>query len=155
MDQIQISRTLFMTRVGTPFGKSCARLLIESLRSFGGVMQNCPFWIFEANPEKTTCQDMIDLNTRVLPLNAPASIRDFLFGEIDEKRLLILPPDYNYPYNLHQSLPAEHRVKAFNDLVSLVHEDRTINLQEIDDVEIHEPLYSWLLQRVKTLPRID
>lgn len=302
MNQTQTNRTLFITRVGTLVGKSCARLLIESLRSFGGAMQNCPFWIFEAFPEKTACQDLIDLNIKVLPLNAPAPQRDFLFGEkvyacaqaellappdtqslvwidpiclivqppllygltsdydaafrpvhirnvglpanqpldtfwqkisdiagvkdipmavesfvdgqrlhayfnshafavnpqkglmkrwlacfeslindqeflsticqdenhqiflfqaalsvvaagsIDEKRLLILPPVYNYPYNLYQSIPAKHRVKALNDLVSLVYEDRMINPRKIDDVEIRDPLYSWLMQRENILP---
>ncbi len=304
MDNTQTNHTLFITKVGTPLDKSCARLLIESLRSFGWVMQNCPFWIFEINPEKTACQDMVDLNVDVLPLNTPAPLCDFLFGEkvyacaqaellappnthslvwidpiclivqppllyrltayydaafrpvhirnvgspankppdafwqkiydvvgvndmpilvesfvdgqrlrayfnshvfavnpakgwmqrwltcvgtlisdqqfqsaicqneahrvflfqailsaivagsIDDKRLLILPPVYNYPYNLHQSIPAERRVKSLNDLTSLVYENRSLNPREIGDIEIHGPLYKWLIQRENTLPRL-
>jgi len=100
--------------------------------------------------QSTVCEDE---DQRVFLFQAVLSV--IVAGSIDEKRLLFLPPVYNYPYNLHQSIPTEQRIKAFNDLVSLGYEDRTINPQEIDDIEIHDPLSSWLLQRVKSLPRID
>jgi hypothetical protein len=63
---------------------------------------------------------------------------------IDPTRLRILPPTYNYPYNLHERVPIERRVSALNEVVSFTYEDRPIHPDEITGIEIHEPLRSWL-----------
>jgi len=52
------NHTVFLTVVRTQYGKTCARLLIESLRTFGGAMNQYPFWVFEADSEKTPCRDL-------------------------------------------------------------------------------------------------
>jgi len=61
------------------------------------------------------------------------------------ERLRILPPEYNYPYNLHASLLPEQRVRAFNDLVTFTYENRTIDPAGLADIAVDEPLRSWLV----------
>jgi hypothetical protein len=63
---------------------------------------------------------------------------------IDAKRLKILPPEYNYPYNLHPSVPEDRRAPALNDLVCIAYEDRSLDPDLVDDINIREPLRSWL-----------
>ena len=60
-------------------------------------------------------------------------------------RIRMLPPTYNYPYNLHESVPVERRATTLNELVNVVYEDRSLNPNMVDDIHIHEPLKSWLL----------
>ena len=57
----------------------------------------------------------------------------------------ILPPDYNYPYNLQSQIPEKKRARALNDLISVVTEDRLLKPGEEADIDIHEPLNSWLI----------
>jgi hypothetical protein len=69
-----------------------------------------------------------------------------LVTELDPKRLRLLPPDYNYPYHLHQIVPLNRRVPALNDLVCIAYEDRTLDPAIVDDIDIHEPLRTWLAE---------
>ena len=55
---------------------------------------------------------------------------------------------YNYPYNLHQSVPPERRAVALNDLVCLTYEERSLDPKLMTDIEVHEPLRPWLADRV-------
>ena len=64
--------------------------------------------------------------------------------EVDHRRLYILPPQYNYPFNLHDRMPAEHRAGVLNDVVTFAYEDRSLNPAEITDIMVEEPLRSWL-----------
>jgi hypothetical protein len=59
-------------------------------------------------------------------------------------RLRILPPSCNYPYNLHARVPEERRAVALDDLVCFTYEGRSLRPADVDDVEIGEPLRSWL-----------
>ncbi len=68
-----------------------------------------------------------------------------LVAKLDPQRICNLPPDYNYPYNLHQSVPAARRAKTLNDLVCLTYEERSLDPAQVDDIIIHEPLKAWLL----------
>jgi hypothetical protein len=63
---------------------------------------------------------------------------------LEPERLRLLPPDYGYPYNLHSDVIQERKAEALNDLACVIYEDRSINPQVVDDIEIHEPLKSWL-----------
>ena len=76
-----------------------------------------------------------------------AVLSALLATQIDPARLRLLPPTYNYPYNLHASLSPERRAEALNDLVCFTYEGRPINPAQVDDVAIHEPLRSWLANR--------
>lgn len=68
-------------------------------------------------------------------------------SSLDESRTRLLPPEYNYPYHLHSHLTADRRAAVLNDLVSLVREDRSLCPREIADIQIREPLRSWLAAR--------
>ena len=72
--------TLFFTLVQTPYGKSRAHLLIDSLRAFGGEMSKCPFWLFEANPQKTSFKELQGQGVEILPLEIPEEIRRYDLG---------------------------------------------------------------------------
>jgi hypothetical protein len=65
-------------------------------------------------------------------------------SSVEPARLRILPPGYTYPYNLHARVPEGRRAAALDDLVSFAYEGRSLRLVEVGDVEIREPLRSWL-----------
>ena len=71
-----------------------------------------------------------------------------LTAELPRERLRLLPPDYNYPYNLHGRVAPERRAAALNELTSLTYEGRSLAPELVQDVEIREPLRSWLAARV-------
>jgi len=63
-------------------------------------------------------------------------------------RLRILPPEYVYPYNLHQEVPLGRRAPVMNDLVCIYYEGRSADPSLINDIGVHQPLKSWLSERV-------
>jgi hypothetical protein len=69
-----------------------------------------------------------------------------LATSLDPRRIRLLLPDYNYPYNLHKSVPTDRRAKTLNDLVCIAYEDRSLDPSLVDDIDIHEPLRSWLFE---------
>ena len=294
MTTAAIDQTVFLTWVYSIEQKRNARLLIDSIRSFGGTLRRCPIWLFEANPQKAPCSDLADTGVRVLPLTVPDTVRHYLFASkvyacaqaeelagpeirsliwlspdclivkppllfdlgrsfdaavrpvhirnvglspvepldrfwkgiytvagvrdvqvtvesfvdtqrlrayfnsaafsarpstglfrrwfecfealvsdqefqsgscqderhqiflhqaiwstltvtmLDPKRIRTLPPDYGYPYNLHQSVPSDRRAQALDDLVCVIYEDRSTDPDAMDDIDIHEPLRAWL-----------
>jgi hypothetical protein len=289
---------IFMTKVRSPAGKRAACLLIESLRSFGGELSSCPFWVFDLDPQGTSRQNLDSATTRIIPLDVPKNLLSYHFGDkvyacaraeelapanvhsliwidpsclvvnppvlydlagemdaavrpvhirnvglreaepldaywkkiyeavgvrdiqfvvesfvdkqpirayfnthafsvnparrllrawlegfeeligdqefqvsacqddlhqiflhqavlsamlaasLDLDRVRVLSPEYNYPYNLHQSLTPDRRAAVLNDLVSFTYEDRSIVPASVTDIEIREPLRSWLAQHV-------
>ena len=80
MNDIITERMVFLTLVASPGDKTGARLLIDSIRSFGGKMSGCPVWVFEADPRKAPCADLSGPGVEVIPLDTPAPIRQVLFG---------------------------------------------------------------------------
>jgi hypothetical protein len=289
-----VDQTVFLTLVRTTGGRACARMLIDSIRSFGGVLSDCPIWLFEADPQKAPCNSLQSMDVQVLPLSVPDTVRGYYFADkvyacaraeemagpgvqsliwidpacliikppllfdlgqsfdaavrpvhirnvglpptepldgfwnticetvgvhdiqttvetfvggqrirsyfnshafainpsqgllrrwfeyfqalvrdehyqrdtcqderhriflhqavlsallvagLDPKRVRVLPPDYNYPYNLHQSVPPNRRAAALNDLVCITYEDRSLDPDLVDDVDVHDPLRLWL-----------
>jgi hypothetical protein len=63
-----------------------------------------------------------------------------------------LPPEYDYPYNLHPSVPLDRRALALDDLVTVAYDDRSLDPRVADDIDVHEPLRSWLFARTPTDP---
>lgn len=63
-------------------------------------------------------------------------------------RLRILPPEYSYPYNLHAMVPVPRKAKHFDELVTVVYEDLSVNPTDMTDIGVREPLRSWLSARV-------
>jgi hypothetical protein len=290
---------VFVTVVRTLYGRARARLLIESLRAFGGDLRHCPVWLFEADPQAAPCESLAGEGVRVIPLRVPPGVEHYLFAEkayacsqaealvgeevqslvwidpgclivnppllfdlslsfdaavrpvhiknvglradepvddfwkgiystvgiqdvqttvqsfvdrhtlrayfnshafavnpslgllrlwfdqfqrlvsdkefqhtachdelhqiflfqallsvllataLDPQRIRILPPVYNYPYNLHQSVLAEQRAAALNDVVCIAYEERSLNPDMMIDIRIDEPLRSWLSARTR------
>jgi hypothetical protein len=73
-----------------------------------------------------------------------AVLSALIAAAVDWDRVRILPPEYNYPYNLHDSVPTDRRARVLNDLTTVVHEDRSLDPAAISDIELREPLRSWL-----------
>jgi hypothetical protein len=292
------AQTVFLTMVQTVEERAYARILIDSIRSFGGALSHCPIWLIEANPQDVPCHNLAGKDVQIMSLNAPDAVPHYYFSKkvaacaqaeqmaasdvqslvwidpvcliakppllfaldyeadaavrpvhhknvgllaetplddfwhgvcqaagvkdiqttvetfvgqqrirayfnthafainpqkrlmrrwfadfasligdkayqkaacqdhlhqvflhqailsvllavnLTPERLRILPPDYNYPYNLHASVPLERRAAALNDLVCLTYEERTIAPDLVDDIAIHEPLRSWLTGRI-------
>jgi len=77
-----------------------------------------------------------------------AVLSALLAAALDWQRIRILPPEYNYPYNLHESVPAARRARALNDLATVVYEGRSLDPGVVGDIELREPLSSWLSAHV-------
>jgi len=285
---------LFATLVRSQEGKLAASRLIDSLRTFGGELADSPFWVFEADPAAAPCRDLEAGKTTVLPLDVPASVKGYLFGDkvyararaeelapqgvgsvvwvdpfclfvqpprlfdlgpdydaavrpvhirnvglapespldafwqgiyaaaglddvtttvesfadgrrirsyfnshahavdprrglfrgwfelfeklvgdrefqsracpdethqiflfqasfsallckaVEPGRLRILPPTYNYPYQLHREVPAERRAGSLNDMVLVTYEDCDLRPEALTDIRVDEPLRGWL-----------
>jgi hypothetical protein len=77
-----------------------------------------------------------------------AILSALLATQIEPQRLRILPPTYSYPYNLHASVPPARRAETLNELVCVAYETRSVDPDVVDDIEIAEPLRSWLVDRI-------
>lgn len=64
--------------------------------------------------------------------------------QLDWERVRLLPPEYNYPLDLVDEIPAAHRASTLNSLVSAVYEDAF----PWGEIEVREPLRSWLMERL-------
>ncbi len=71
-----------------------------------------------------------------------------LATNIEKNRLRILQPDYNYPYNLQMHVPEARKADSLNNLVCFAYENRSLNPHIINDIEVREPLKSWLSNRI-------
>jgi hypothetical protein len=288
------AHTIFLTRAGSPAENASARLLIDSLRTFGGEMSTCPIWVFVPAAQAGSCQELASQQVRVIPLDIPATLGAYPFGHkvcacasaeqmappdahsliwcdlqclvvqppllfdlgskydaavrpvhirnvglsssepldafwqgvyaavgvddvtvmvtsfvdsqrlrayfnthffairpglglmarwyelfqglvgdqsfqrvacpderhriflfqallsallassIEPRRLRLLPPAYNYPYNLHDRVPPDRRPSALNELVCLTFEGREVHPAAVTDIQLYEPLRSWL-----------
>ena len=302
MNPTTSDQTIFLTWVYSARQKWGARLLVDSIRSFGGALSDCPVWLFEANPKRVPCDDFKDMGVRVLPLNPPDTVRRYILAHkvyacaqaealappgvqslvwlapvcfmarppmlfdlgpscgaavrpvhiqnvgllataplddfwqgvyeavgvrdvqttvesfvdvqhirayfnsaalvvnpslglfrrwfelfealvcdqafqaracqderhqiflhqavlsaliatmLEPEQVRTLPPDYGYPYNLHGDVPPDRRAEAFNDLTCVIYEERSVDPNKVDDIEIHEPLKSWLSAHADVYP---
>jgi hypothetical protein len=298
MGNTNLEQAVFVTLVRTAREKTCARLLIESIRTFGGALRDCPIWLFEADPQQASCADQEDSGVRICSLHVPDTIRHYAYADkvyasaqaelsvppgiqsliwidpvflitqppllfdldqtcdaavrpvhiknvglfpeeplngfwkkicgtvgiddvqttietfvdaqrirayfnshaftvnpakgllrqwlesfeilvgdegfqmnacqdklhqiflhsatlsallvarLDPERIRILPPEYNYPYHLHQSIPPDRQVSTLNDLVCVAYDERSLDPDIMDDITIHDPLRSWLSAHV-------
>jgi hypothetical protein len=74
-----------------------------------------------------------------------------LASRVAGRRLRILPPDYNYPYNLHGEVPEDRKASALNELTCFTYEGRSLNPRDVTDIELREPLKSWLQERIELI----
>lgn len=77
-----------------------------------------------------------------------ALLSTLIASSLEERKICILPPTYNYPYNLQDRIGGPEKAGVLNDLVSITFEERTIHPKSVMDIEIREPLRSWLEARV-------
>ncbi len=56
------------------------RLLIQSLRTFGGALRNCPVWVFVPDEGTAASRDFEGLKTEVYPLIVPDTVRHYWFA---------------------------------------------------------------------------
>lgn len=73
-----------------------------------------------------------------------AVLSTLIASELDKDRICILSPDYIYPYNLHEFVPSHRKAKSLNELVSIYYESRGLNPKELMDIDVHDPLKTWL-----------
>jgi hypothetical protein len=76
-----IPNAVFLTKVRTPAGKHAARLLIESIRSFGGKMSPRAVWVFAVDPQNEPCCDLAAPQVEVIPLSVPEAVSGYPFGD--------------------------------------------------------------------------
>jgi hypothetical protein len=73
-----------------------------------------------------------------------AVLSTLIASRLPPERIRTLPPAYNYPYNLHQEIPQDRKAPVLNDLVTITYEERSLHPAEMDDIDIREPLRTWL-----------
>jgi hypothetical protein len=73
--------TLVLTLIRTPEEIAGARLLIDSLRDFGGDLRHAPVWVFEAQPETAPCGGLEGAGVRVLPLALPETTPRYYYAD--------------------------------------------------------------------------
>lgn len=76
MDQI-----IFLTKAETPAEKLAARLLIDSLRTFGGEIGRSPVWVFNQQPYDPASRLLETYGVEVIPLVVPPHLQTYLYGD--------------------------------------------------------------------------
>ncbi|MBN2386066.1 MAG: hypothetical protein JXB85_03540 [Anaerolineales bacterium] len=99
--------------------------------------------VLDRDYQQAACQDQ-----RHQVFLFQALLSGLLATALDPERMRNLPPTYNYPYNLQGAVRSEARARALNDLVSFSYEERSLNPDEITDIEVQQPLRTWLMKRV-------
>ncbi|MBI5030486.1 MAG: hypothetical protein HZB51_08160 [Chloroflexi bacterium] len=74
-------RVVFLTVVRSRAEKKRARMLMDSIRAFGGALCNCPMWVFETNSLDAPCRDLAGNGIQVIPLQMPETVRHYEFGD--------------------------------------------------------------------------
>jgi hypothetical protein len=81
MRNTNIEQTLFLTLVRSTRERSCAHLLIDSIRSFGGALSSCPIWLFEANSQGAPFNNRGGKDVQIFPLSVPGTVKDYYFAD--------------------------------------------------------------------------
>ena len=95
--------------------------------------------VLDGEFQAQACQD--DLHKVFLHQAVLSTLIDKM---IPAGRLRILPAEYIYPYNLHADAPLAKRARSLNELVSIYYEGRSLAPGEIVDIDVQEPLRSWM-----------
>ncbi len=66
---------------------------------------------------------------------------------LDWQRIGVLPPEYSYPLHLHQQVPPGRRARTLNQLVCPVYEGAYRYPETLGEIQVEEPLRSWLVER--------
>jgi hypothetical protein len=65
-------------------------------------------------------------------------------SSLDRNEIHLLSPDYSYPYHLQAKIPPEKQAKRLEELTCVVYEEESIHPHNLRDIEVIEPLKSWL-----------
>jgi len=76
-----VLKCIFITQVRSRAEKAHARLLIDSIRAFGGPMRDCEIWVFATKPANEPCDDLEGLQVKVIPLSVQRKFMDYPFGD--------------------------------------------------------------------------
>ncbi len=72
--------SVFMTLCTTSMERKKLRLLLESIRHFGGILRESEVWVFQTGEDKEWIEYPWDGRTRVIPLEVPAALCQYPFG---------------------------------------------------------------------------
>jgi hypothetical protein len=98
--------------------------------------------------QRTACPDELH---RVFLHQAVLSA--LIAASVERRRIRELPPDYGYPYNLQESVPLDRRAQSLSDTTCAIYEERMPVPDDVLDIEIEEPLRTWLAERRRWLER--
>lgn len=73
-------RVLFVTTVSEKEQVKLVQMLIDSIRTFGGSLQDSEIWIFYSNPHADLCGSMTNSNLKTFPLNPDSFLKRFPFA---------------------------------------------------------------------------
>lgn len=79
MNERLVGKMTFVTAVLTPAQRSSVRLLVDSLRTFGGPLRECPVWILEMRPQAAPCGDLAGPGVDVVRLELPETLPRYYF----------------------------------------------------------------------------
>ena len=77
----RFGRLVFATCTNTPKEMASVRLLIESIRSFGGRLSKSPIWLFQDVASSDLADIDHETDVDVLPMTVPESIKDYELSE--------------------------------------------------------------------------
>lgn len=80
MDHIENFGVLFVTWIYSPSSRDNVKLLIKSIRSFGGRLSNTFVWVFEPDAHQSFADSLEAENIRVFPLDTPADVRRYNYA---------------------------------------------------------------------------
>ena len=72
--------SVFITTVNNQHELVKTRLLVQSLKAFGGVLRDCPVWIFVQDGATVTTHELEGLGAEFYPLTVPETIKHYWFA---------------------------------------------------------------------------
>jgi hypothetical protein len=78
-----------------------------------------------------------------------AVLSAIIAGVMNGRGVRILPPSYCYPYNLQDKIPEDRRARELDSMVTIAYEDRPLRPELVKDIDLKEPLRSWLEEHTK------
>jgi hypothetical protein len=73
-----------------------------------------------------------------------ALLSTLVASRLDQRRVKILSPNYNYPYNLQERIPAGRRLVTLNEAICFSYEDLPLHPDKLQEIGVLEPLKGWL-----------
>lgn len=138
-----------------------------SLQSFVDAKEIFPYFnnhCFSLDPSFGLCSKWLSTLERLWndetfkPLVSDSPHRLFLFQAVlsaiitsllDQEEILLLPPDYSYPYHLQAAIPVEKRTMLLNELTCVVYEEESLHPINLHGIGVNEPLTTWLSRHIK------